>query len=205
MASLYLRNSSSQLPPEGEVQGWTVGDRGNQPSLGYLVYQGKWNVKKVRILVFPEVIAPITGEAPHGTATILARAAVGRPCQPRDLKPFQVAPPSPPRPPAPSATGTSNGRQARLGLGRAARGRGGQGRGREGSTAARMNEPEQPRVVDAALVTSPNNPRRSLTFSARWTSRLPDRCHRQPQRTAERRLSPMHTRRGWACHRTKIV
>jgi hypothetical protein len=28
---------SSQRPPEGETQDWTLGDRGNPPSHGYLV------------------------------------------------------------------------------------------------------------------------------------------------------------------------
>ena len=45
-------HSSSQLPPEGEAQGSTVGDRGNQPAKGYLVYLCKWNSKGVRILIF---------------------------------------------------------------------------------------------------------------------------------------------------------
>jgi hypothetical protein len=56
-----MHHSSSQLPQERQAQGWTVGDRGTHLYHGYMVYEYKWYRKRVRILIFPEVIAPITG------------------------------------------------------------------------------------------------------------------------------------------------
>src|SRR5262245_43264184 len=40
-----------------------------------------WYGNKVRLLIFPEVIAPITGEGPRGIATIPPRAGPGQPRQ----------------------------------------------------------------------------------------------------------------------------
>src|SRR5262249_50831262 len=51
--------------------------KGDSSTVSKTFFQCKWDGTRVFILIFPEVIAPITGEAAHGIATIPARAGPG--------------------------------------------------------------------------------------------------------------------------------